>query len=91
MVSFNHYSFGSVGRFYYEHILGITPLEDGFKKVQIAPKIDKRLGAFSGHFKGIFVKYENNSLHISTDTNTKIILPDGREFEKCAGEYKFDL
>ena len=91
MVSFNHYSFGSVGRFYYEHILGITPLEDGFKKVQIAPKIDKRLGAFSGHFKGIFVKYENNSLHISTDTNTKIVLPDGREFEKCAGEYKFDL
>lgn len=91
MVSFNHYSFGSVGRFYYEHILGITPLEDGFKKVQIAPKIDKRLGDFSGHFKGIFVKYENNNLHISTDTNTKIILPDGREFEKCAGEYNFDL
>ena len=91
MVSFNHYSFGSVGKFYYEHILGITPLEDGFKKVQIAPKIDKRLGDFSGRFKGIFVKYENNSLHISTNTDTKIILPDGREFEKSAGEYTFSL
>lgn len=91
MVSFNHYSFGSVGRFYYEHILGITPLEDGFKKVQIAPKIDKRIGSFSGHYRGVFVKYENNSLHISTNVDAKIILPDGREFEKCAGEYKFDL
>ena len=91
MVSFNHYSFGSVGRFYYEHILGITPLEDGFKKVHIAPKIDKRIGSFSGHYRGVFVKYENNSLHISTNVDAKIILPDGREFEKCAGEYKFDL
>ena len=91
MVSFNHYSFGSVGRFYYEHILGITPLEDGFKKVQIAPKVDSRLGAFSGCYRGIFVKYENNSLHISTNAKAKIILPDGREFEKSAGEYKFDL
>ena len=91
MVSFNHYSFGSVGRFYYEHILGITPLEDGFKKVQIAPKIDKRIGSFSGHYRGVFVKYENNSLHISTNVDAKIILPDGRGFEKCAGEYKFDL
>jgi alpha-L-rhamnosidase len=33
MVSFNHYSFGSVGEFYYEYILGIKPLEPGFRKV----------------------------------------------------------
>ena len=91
MVSFNHYSFGSVGRFYYEHILGITPIEDGFKKVKIAPKIDSRIGSFSGHYKGIFVKFENNTLHISTNRDAVVILPNGREIHITAGEYAFNI
>ena len=89
MVSFNHYSFGSVGEFYYEYILGIKPLSPGFKKVQIKPFIDSRIGAFKGAYRGIYVEYDNSSLHISTNKDAKIILPDGREFEKCAGEYTF--
>ena len=89
MVSFNHYSFGSVGKFYYEYILGIKPLEPGFRKVQIKPFIDSRIGAFKGNYRGICVEYDNNNLHISVNTDTKIILPDGKEFEKCAGEYTF--
>jgi alpha-L-rhamnosidase len=89
MVSFNHYSFGSVGEFYYEYILGIKPLEPGFRKVQIKPFIDSRIGAFKGNYRGICVEYDNNNLHISVNTEAKIILPDGKEFEKCAGEYTF--
>ena len=91
MVSFNHYSFGSVGRFFYEYILGITALEPGFKKVKIQPRIDRRIGSFSGNFRGVFVSFDNNCLHISTNIDAKIILPDGREFEKCAGEYTFEI
>lgn len=91
MVSFNHYSFGSVGKFFYEYVLGITPAEPGFKKVRIAPKIDERIGDFCGHYRGIYVKYNNNCLHICTNTNSTIILPDGRELEKIAGEYTFEI
>lgn len=91
MVSFNHYSFGSVGRFYYEYILGITPLDPGFKKVRIQPRIDSRIGSFKGNYKGIFVEYDNNCLHISTDKDVMIILPDGSKFEKSPGEYTFNL
>jgi alpha-L-rhamnosidase len=91
MVSFNHYSFGSVGRFYYEHILGITPIEDGFKKVKIAPKIDSRIGSFSGHYKGVFVKFENNTLHISTNRDAVVSLPNGQEIHISAGEYTFNI
>ena len=91
MVSFNHYSFGSVGKFFYEYILGITALEPGFRKVKIQPRIDRRIGSFSGHFRGVFVSFDNNCLHISTNIDAKIILPDGREFEKCAGEYTFEI
>ena len=43
MVSFNHYSFGAVGEFYYQYILGIKPLEPGYSKIKIEPYIDKRL------------------------------------------------
>jgi alpha-L-rhamnosidase len=51
MVSFNHYAFGSVGKFYYQHILGIKPLLPGYKKVHIAPKVDERLGSVSGSYE----------------------------------------
>lgn len=37
MNSFNHYAFGACGRYFYENIGGITPLEPGFKKFRIAP------------------------------------------------------
>ena len=91
MVSFNHYSFGSVGKFYYEYILGITALKPDFEKVKIQPRIDERIGSFSGSFRGISVKFDNNCLYISTNRDAKIILPDGSEFERSAGEYTFNL
>jgi alpha-L-rhamnosidase len=50
MVSFNHYAFGSVGKFYYQYILGIKPLLPGYKKVRICPKVDERLGSASGSY-----------------------------------------
>ena len=50
MVSFNHYAFGSVGEFYYQYILGIKPLEPGFRKVKIQPYPDERLGRAAGSY-----------------------------------------
>ena len=91
MVSFNHYSFGSVGRFYYEYILGITALTPGFKKIKIQPRLDKKVGAFSGNYRGVFVDFNNNCLHIKTDRDVLIVLPNGDKFEKAAGEYTFNL
>ena len=91
MVSFNHYSFGSVGRFYYEYILGITALEPNFSKIKIQPRIDKRIGSFFGSFRGVSVKFDNNCLHIKTDRDALIILPNGDKFKKAAGEYTFNL
>ena len=41
MNSFNHYSLGSCGEWYYEYMLGIQPAEAGFKRLRIKPYIDK--------------------------------------------------
>lgn len=91
MVSFNHYSFGSVGKFYYEYILGIKPLEKGFKKVEIKPHIDNRIGNFKGRYKDIKVSFDGSSLHVCTPTDAKIILPDSTVHEVSAGEYTFTV
>lgn len=48
IVSFNYDSFGSVGKFYYQYILGIQPIELGFEKFRIQSHIDPRIGPFSG-------------------------------------------
>ncbi|MBS5937952.1 alpha-L-rhamnosidase [Clostridium sp.] len=102
MVSFNHYSFGSVGEFYYQYILGIKPLLPGYKKIKIAPKVDKRLGKVSGSYESrvgnievnwSFISDENNSntvkLMIKTPVDSIIELPDGNIHEVVAGEYKY--
>ena len=91
MVSFNHYSFGSVGAFFYQYILGIQPMEPGFTKVKIQPYLDTRIGTFSGSYKDIAVGYNGNRLHISTPVDAKIILPDDSVHNVTAGIYDFPV
>ncbi len=91
MVSFNHYSFGSVGKFYYQYILGIQPLEPGFAKIRIQPRIDARIGAFSGSYRDIRVAFDGRILHICTPAETRIILPDGSSHTVTAGTYDFPV
>ncbi len=64
MNSFNHYSLGSCGEWYYEYMLGIKPLEAGFEKLQIKPYID-------GTGKITFAKgyYESKKGKISVEWN----------------------
>ncbi|MEG1175189.1 MAG: alpha-L-rhamnosidase C-terminal domain-containing protein, partial [Ruthenibacterium sp.] len=85
MVSFNHYAFGSVGEFYYRHILGIQPLEPGFAKVHIAPAVDARLGSVCGSYRSqhgeISVSWtvENGTVTLAliTPVAAEIQWPDG--------------
>ena len=89
MVSFNHYSFGSVGKFYYEYILGIKPMEIGFKKVRIQPYIDSRIGNFAGRYKDISVSFDGEYLRIVTPVCGEVILPDRSTHTLGVGEHKF--
>ena len=91
MVSFNHYSFGSVGKFYYQYILGIQPAEPGFAKIKIQPHFDGRIGKFSGRYKNIHVAYDGKMLCIDTPADTQVILPDGSVHEICAGSFDFPV
>ena len=50
MNSLNHYAYGTVSRWFYEGILGITPAEPGFKKIQIAPQFGDALSYARGNY-----------------------------------------
>ncbi len=96
MVSFNHYSFGSVGKFYYQHILGIKPATPGFAKVRIQPYLDARLGNVSGSYRSrygeIKVAWANgDSIEICTPVETEVVLPNGRTEQVTAGSYHFAI
>ena len=95
MVSFNHYSFGSVGKFYYQYILGIKPATPGFEKVRIQPYFDKRIGAFSGSFRSrngeIKVSCNGQMLEIITPVEAEIVLHCGKQKSVEAGTYCFPL
>lgn len=98
MVSFNHYSFGSVGEFYYRYILGIQPLAPGFERIRIKPLVDERLGGASGRYLSrngeIKVSWrisgETVKIEVSTPADSEIILPDGSTRSVKKGEYRFE-
>ncbi len=94
MVSFNHYSFGSVGKFYYRYILGISPLLPGYEKARIAPHTDRRLGSFEGSYLSrrgrISVAYDRASgvLTVETPVETEVTFA-GRTETVSPGKYTF--
>lgn len=95
MVSFNHYSFGSVGEFYYRYILGIQPAEPGFARVHIRPFVDRRLGSVSGSYRSrsgeIKVSWklagDRVKVEVETPVPAKIVLPDGAVHEVFRGHH----
>lgn len=50
MNSLNHYAYGTVSRWFYEGILGITPASPGFKSIHIEPQFGAQLNAASGGY-----------------------------------------
>lgn len=97
MVSFNHYSFGSVGEFYYRYILGIQPLEPGYAKISLRPFVDRRLGHVEGSYRSRRgeikvawqVEEDKVKLQITTPAEARLTLPDGTVHMLEAGSYEY--
>ncbi|WP_016954233.1 alpha-L-rhamnosidase [Catenovulum agarivorans] len=50
MNSLNHYAYGTISRWFYEGILGITPAQPGFKHIRIEPQLGKQLSNAKGGY-----------------------------------------
>jgi len=64
MNSLNHYAYGCVASWMYRYLCGITPIEAGFSKVRIAPKLTARLdyviGSFDSPYGMVESKWQRN-------------------------------
>ncbi|MBQ8301610.1 MAG: family 78 glycoside hydrolase catalytic domain, partial [Clostridia bacterium] len=100
MNSFNHYSYGAIGEWMMSDILGIKPLEAGYKRFILAPK----WGGTLTYAKGFHVspygeiksawKKENGKIKYECTipaNTTAIAYLDGKEYELVCGKYSFEI
>ncbi|MDB6082365.1 MAG: alpha-L-rhamnosidase [Gammaproteobacteria bacterium] len=62
MNSYNHYAFGAVVGFMYRRLAGIAPAEPGFRRIEINPLFDSRIGR-------VRASYDSCVGRISTDVS----------------------
>lgn len=99
MVSFNHYAYGAVGDFFYRRILGLEPLEAGYKRFSIKPLVGGTLthaeGALETGYGTIEVgwRMEEDGFHlqIAVPVNTRcdVTLPNGESYVTGSGKHDF--
>ncbi len=87
MNSLNHYSYGSVGAWVHRYLMGLQPIEPGFRAARIAPMPDSRLGQLTGQMNtpcGTFQvqwTYEQDTMAFTITVpfgaTAQLILPDG--------------
>jgi alpha-L-rhamnosidase len=86
MNSFNHYAYGAVGSWMYQHIGGISAESAGYKKIRIAPSIGGGLshgeGSYDSAYGTIASRWQTADdgdllLHVEVPVNTTadIVLP----------------
>lgn len=100
MISFNHYASGAVGDFFYRRILGLEPLEPGYKTFQVKPILRKEIPSAKGYtdtpYGRIEIAYEmkdgRTRLEVLVPANTKAqIVLKGMEKEVGSGRYSFEV
>jgi alpha-L-rhamnosidase len=99
MNSFNHYAYGAVGEWMFASILGIEPVEPGYKKFRLCPNYGGKLTYAKGFHETPYgiIKSEwelNNGnfvyrCTVPDGTEAVVIMPDGKKKDVGAGEYEF--
>ena len=75
MNSFNHYAYGAIGRWMYERIAGIKPLEAGYKVIEIAPVPGGSLTSASADYDSPYGKVSSSWKIENSSFNLEIIIP----------------
>ena len=99
MVSFNHYASGAVGDFLYKRVLGINPVEGGYKTFKIQPIVGgglthakgSTLSPYGRISSGWKIEGKKFSLEVDVPACTKctVVLPDGSSQTVGSGNYNF--
>lgn len=101
MISFNHYALGAVGNFIYKNVLGVTPIDGGYKKFAVKPDTACGLKWAKGKLQTPFGEIKTEWAQGGGDFGLKVtvpfgaecnvVLPDGKRQTVGSGEYDFKL
>nr|WP_246087022.1 alpha-L-rhamnosidase C-terminal domain-containing protein [Nocardioides humi] len=85
MNSFNHYAYGAVGDWMYQHIGGISPLEPGYRRFRVVPAVDGALTDARGELDSVYGtiatdwERQDDDLTLDVDvpvnTTAEVVLP----------------
>lgn len=100
MNSYNHYAYGSVADFMYTKVGGITPIEAGYKRVQIKPILDKRISFAKTSIESMYGEFcvewkiDGNKFTINVtvpcNTSARIVMPNGAIYDTGSGSYYYN-
>jgi len=98
--SYNHYAYGAVGRWLYEHVAGIRPLEPGYRKILICPEPGGGLtwskASYTNDYGKIVSEWKIRKdklllrVQIPPGTTATIKVPGKGNVEKGPGRYRFE-
>ena len=93
MVSFNHYAYGAVCAFFYRRILGIEPLEAGYRRFRVQPIIGGGLTHAEGGIGDIHVSWTVSEtqltlvVEVPAGCEAEIVLPNKMTEWVAAGRW----
>lgn len=101
MNSLNHYAYGSIGSWFYEKVAGITPLEPGYKKIQIKPALTRGMEEACAVYDSIYGIIKSSyackngkivvNITIPANTTANVLLPEKEEWlELGSGKYTYE-
>lgn len=96
MNSLNHYAYGSIVDWMYRYMMGLQPIEPGYKKVEILPHPDPRISWAKMEYKSVSGMYKVSWAYQEAQVTYTISIPKhgtaifkGKEYGE--GEYTFTI
>jgi len=97
--SMNHYAYGAVGDFLYRRVLGIEPIEGGYRKFRVQPLLGGGITWAKGHTQTAYgtiavhwqIEDEMFTIHVDVPVSSKceLVMPSGKTFSLLSGEHSF--
>ena len=95
----NHYACGAVGDFLYRRVLGIEPMEGGYRKFRVQPLLGGGITWAKGHTQTAYGKIEVSwyieddqfiiHVNVPVSAECELIMPSRKTFSLLSGEHSF--
>lgn len=97
--SMNHYAYGAVGDFLYRRVIGLEPLDGGYRSFRVKPLLGGGLTWAKGSLKTPYgmaaVHWEINNhdfiirVEVPTSTKCELVLPSGKTMMLESGTHRY--